>query len=373
MARLALIDVTVTVSYGGVQTAVWELARALSDLGHEVTVFGGDGPIRPDLGGRPIRIETFPFTPREKVFDLGTRFRRIVERWTFARHARAAVAKGGYDWAMLTKPFDFFWPGMMPAGARTKFAFMSGGTDFFVGDRHFAKRIDAWLACSYFNAWQIKSRYRRQPVVVYNGVDVAKFAPRDDAAETRASLGVAADATLFAFAGRLVGWKGVAVAIRALADPALAATRSRLLVIGEGDALPELRSIASALGVAERVIFHEPVPHAELPRYYAAADAGVFPSIGDEAFGITIAEAMACGKSVVASHIGGIPEVVGNEESCGLLVPPGDVAALAQAMAAMARDPDRRARMGTAARERIVRLYTWKDSAARVAAALGIA
>ena len=372
MARLALIDVTVTVSYGGVQTAVWELARALSDLGHEVTVFGGDGPVRPDLGGRPVRIETFPFTPREKVIDLGTRFRRIVERWTFARHARHAVAKGGYDWAILTKPFDFFWPGMMPAGARTKFAFMSGGTDFFLGDRRLAKRIDAWLACSYFNAWQIKSRYRRQPVVIYNGVDVDRFAPRSDAAETRASLGVAPDETLFAFAGRLVGWKGVAVAVRALADPALDATRSRLLVIGEGDALPELRALAVDLGVADRVIFQPPVPHAELPRYYAAADAGVFPSIGDEAFGITIAEAMSCGKPVAASHIGGIPEVVGNEETCGLLVPPGDVAALAKAMAILATNPGRRARMGHAARERIERLYTWKHSAARVAVALGI-
>jgi glycosyltransferase involved in cell wall biosynthesis len=261
---------------------------------------------------------------------------------------------------------------MMPSGARTKFAFMSGGTDFFTGDRRLAKRIDAWLACSYFNAWQIKSRYRRQPVVIYNGVDTERFAPRDDAAATRASLGVAPDEVLFAFAGRLVGWKGVAVAVRALADPVLAGTRSRLLVVGEGDALPELRALAAELGVAERVIFHPPVPHAELPRYYAAADAGVFPSIGDEAFGITIAEAMACGKAVAASHIGGIPEVVGNEETCGLLVPPGDAKALAAAMAALARDPEGRTRMGGAARERIVRLYTWKHSAARVASALGI-
>ena len=78
-------------------------------------------------------------------------------------------------------------------------------------------------------------------------------------------------------------------------------------------------------GVAEQVIFHQPVEHAMLPEFYAACDAGVFPSIGDEAFGITIAEAMACGKPVIASYIGGIPEVVGNEQSAGLLVTPGDV------------------------------------------------
>ncbi|MBI3575302.1 MAG: glycosyltransferase family 4 protein, partial [Gammaproteobacteria bacterium] len=100
--------------------------------------------------------------------------------------------------------------------------------------------------------------------------------------------------------------------------------------------------------------------------------AGVFPSIGDEAFGITIAEAMSCGKPVIASHIGGIPEVVGGEESCGLLVPPGDVTALAQAMRRLADDAALRARLGDGARTRIERLYTWDMSAQRLLRALGM-
>ena len=82
--KIALLDVTVTVSYGGIQTAVWELARTLHDLGHEIAVYGGAGPIRPDLGGRDIQVRTFPFTPREKFPNLGSRFRRILERCSFA-------------------------------------------------------------------------------------------------------------------------------------------------------------------------------------------------------------------------------------------------------------------------------------------------
>jgi glycosyltransferase involved in cell wall biosynthesis len=114
------------------------------------------------------------------------------------------------------------------------------------------------------------------------------------------------------------------------------------------------------------------VAHDRLPDYYAAADVGVFPSIGDEAFGITIAEAMSCAKPVIGSYIGGIPEVVGNEGSCGVLVPPGDPRALAQAMRALALDPARRAAMGRAARARIERHYTWELVGQRMRAALGL-
>ena len=200
---------------------------------------------------------------------------------------------------------------------------MSGGTDFYAGDRALSKRIDAWVAASQFNAWQIHTRYKRWPQVIYNGVETDKFAPgvRDESLHTR--LCIAADTTLFAFAGRLVGWKGLTVALKALAEAPMREANAKLLVVGDGPQKPELRQLAQSLGVSERVVFHDPVPHEQLPALYGAVDVGVFPSIGDEAFGITIAEAMSCGKPVIASHIGGIPEVVGNEETCGLLVPPG--------------------------------------------------
>lgn len=368
--KIALIDVTVTVSFGGIQTAVWELARALNDLGHEVSVFGGDGTIRPDLGGRDIRVHTFPFTPREKALDLGSRFRRIWERWTFARHARAAVAGGDFDWVILTKPFDFFWPRLMPAGSRTRFCFMSGGTDFFRGDRRLARRVDAWVACSHFNAWQIAHHFKVFPKVMFNGVDVAAFSPQEADRQRREALGFGCDDVVFAFAGRLVGWKGLSVAVRALAELPLRGLPVKLLLIGDGAARPDLLRMAAELNVGDRVVIHPPVAHRELPALYALADGGVFPSIGDEAFGITIAEAMACGLPVVASHIGGIPEVVGNEGRCGVLSPPGDPLAWAQAMADLATDAARRQALGIAAAERIRNLFTWKQAALRLLDAL---
>jgi len=368
--KIAFVDVTVTVSFGGVQTAVWELARALHDLGHEVTVFGGDGNIRPDLGGRVIRVETFPFTPRERALDFGSRFRRTWERWTFARRALPALAKGDFDWVVLTKPFDFFWPWRMPAGSRTRFCFMSGGTDFIWGDRKLAKRISAWVACSNFNAWQIAHHFKRFPKVIFNGVDIDLFAPRAVDPDLRQRLGFVPEDVVFAFGGRIVGLKGLAVTIRALAEKPLAALPVKLLLIGDGPAKPGLQQLAADLGVADRVVFHPPVPHRELPALYAAADGGICPSTADEAFGISVAEAMACGLPVVASHIGGLPEVVGNEAGSGILAPAGDAVAWAAAMAELAADGERRARLGRAAAARIRHLFTWQQSAQRLLAAL---
>ncbi len=368
--KIALFDVTVTVSFGGVQTAVWELARALHDAGHQVCVFGGEGSIRPDLGGRTIAVQTFPFTPREKVLDLGSRFRRLWERWSFASHALPALFEGDFDWVVLTKPFDFFLPWRMPASSRTRFCFMSGGTDFFRGDRKLGRKVDAWVACSHFNAWQIAHHYKRFPAVIFNGVDTMAFSAQAREAGLRESLGFADTDVVFAFAGRLVGWKGVSVAIRALAAPELQGLPVKLLLIGGGEARQSLGDLAAKLGVAECVKFVPPVPHRELPKYYAAADAGIFPSIGDEAFGITIAEAMASGLPVVASHIGGIPEVVGNEGRSGLLAPAGDVAGFARAMANLAKDAGGRQRMGEAAAQRIRENFTWTLSAQRLLHAL---
>jgi glycosyltransferase involved in cell wall biosynthesis len=207
---------------------------------------------------------------------------------------------------------------------------------------------------------------------MYNGVDTELFMPAQADMEGRHSLHTTLQDTVFAFAGRLVGWKGMEVAIRAMAAPILQNIPAKLLIIGDGPQTPQLKRLSAELNISERIIFHGSTPHRELPSLYANIDVGVFPSIADEAFGITIAEAMSCGKPVIASHIGGIPEVVGNEKSAGILVPPGDPQALAQAMYTLAADSTLRKTMGSAARARITELYTWKQAAARLLNALDI-
>lgn len=368
--KIAFIDVTATVSFGGVQTAVWQLAIALSDLGHEVAIFGGEGPARGDLDGRHVAVHTYPFTSREHFPNFGTRFRKLAERLSFARQARSDVVAGSYDWVILTKPLDFFWPHLMPAGHLTRFVFMSGGTDFMGGDRWLARRVSTMVACSHFTAQQSYSRFKRRVSVMFNGVDIARFRPGQRDNTQRRALGFNDNDVVFGFAGRVVGLKGLHLAIEALALSILRNGPARLLIVGAGDALPRLRALAEKLQVAERIVFHPAVTHGELPALFACADAGIFPSLGEEAFGISVAEAMACGLPVVAAYNGGIPEVVGNEGSCGILFPLGDVVACATAMADLCAAGERRAAMGAAARRRIETLFTWRQATERLLAAL---
>jgi glycosyltransferase involved in cell wall biosynthesis len=318
-------------------------------------------------------VRTYPYTPRQRFPNFGTRFRKLAERLSFARRAKADVIAARHDWVILTKPFDFFWSRLMPAGHPTRFAFMSGGTDFMRGDRWLSGRIAAMVACSHFNAQQNYARFKRRVGVIFNGVDTSRFLPGQRDVQRRRALGFQPWDVVFVFAGRLIGLKGLHLAVQALAEPSLAEVPAKLLIVGNGDALPRLQRLAADLGVGERIVFHPAVPHAELPVLYACADVGLFPGLGEEAFGISVAEAMACGLPVVASYNGGMPEVIGNEGSCGRLFALGDVEACAGAMAGMCASPELRRSMGAAARLRIETQFTWRQAAERLLAAINAA
>lgn len=90
----------------------------------------------------------------------------------------------------------------------------------------------------------------------------------------------------------------------------------------------------------------------------------VMPS-REEAFGVAVLEAAACGRPTIASRVGGVPEVIRDNET-GLLVPPGDEAALAQALLRLVRDPETCRRMGEAGRALVQKEYLWNDSLNRM-------
>ncbi len=190
--------------------------------------------------------------------------------------------------------------------------------------------------------------------IVPCGVDTTVFAPRGPVAPRSAR-------PRLLVLGRLVERKGQEDAVRALT----AVPDAELVVVGgpssgELDAdleVRRLRAVAAEVGVADRVLFAGAVPRAEVPAWVRSADV-VLAVPWYEPFGITPLEAMACGRPVVATAVGGLVDSVVDGVT-GDLVPPRDPAALGAVLAALLADPDRRAAYGAAGTERVRARYRW--------------
>lgn len=144
--------------------------------------------------------------------------------------------------------------------------------------------------------------------------------------------------------------KGADTVIRALPRLLTAFPDLYYVIVGDGDARPQLEKLAAETGVATRVIFAGECSRQSVRRYYEMADVFVMPS-RREGFGIAFLEAMAAGKPVVASACGGAPEVV-REGKDGFLVEYGDVSALTTRLSTLLADEDLRRQMGEAGRRR---------------------
>jgi hypothetical protein len=140
---------------------------------------------------------------------------------------------------------------------------------------------------------------------------------------------------------------------------------AQILFVGDG-APEEKRRIVDCIesaGVAAKVKFAGAVPNCEMHAYYAAADICVIPSLR-EATSLTCLESMASGIPVVATAVGGLPELVTHELE-GLLVPPSDSDALATSILTLLLDKGRRRTMGEAGRRKVLREYSWDHIAER--------
>jgi phosphatidylinositol alpha-1,6-mannosyltransferase len=193
------------------------------------------------------------------------------------------------------------------------------------------------------------------------GTDPGSFRPGGDPAPFRSAHGLP-DARWLLTVARLVPHKGIDTAIRALRMLAAEFPDLHYAVVGQGSGLAPLRALSAEQGVAERVHFLTTVADAELPLAYALASVYVGVSRQTardvEGFGISLLEAQACGKVVVAGLSGGMADAVA-DGTAGLLVDPEDPSQVAAAVAALLRDPDRAARMGRAGRAAIERFYNW--------------
>jgi glycosyltransferase involved in cell wall biosynthesis len=150
-----------------------------------------------------------------------------------------------------------------------------------------------------------------------------------------------------AFAGRLVREKGTDVLVRAFARVVKELPDARLLLAGEGPERNRLKKLISNLKLSQSISMLGHLPHPELERKFSTVWVQAVPSLWEEPFGNVAAESMMRGTTVVASNSGGLTEIVQDGQT-GILVPPGDEVALAEALVSLLRNRDLSDRMGRA-------------------------
>jgi glycosyltransferase involved in cell wall biosynthesis len=210
-------------------------------------------------------------------------------------------------------------------------------------------------------------------VIPQFGVDPDLFRPQSAVGNRQSAVGspqpilcpllpASCSPFIIGYAGGLVPEKGVDLLLRACAG---GSEDWSLLIQGDGPERSRLAALATDLGVAARVHFLGRRPSTEMPAFYQALDVLVLPSVSRpnwiEQFGRVLVEAMACGVPVIGSTCGEIPHVIGD---AGLVFFEGDVAALREALVALAADPPRRAGLAAAGRARVLAQFTQAQVAA---------
>ncbi|HSS20833.1 MAG TPA: glycosyltransferase family 4 protein [Pyrinomonadaceae bacterium] len=198
-------------------------------------------------------------------------------------------------------------------------------------------------------------------VVRYLGVDTARFVPHVSAREQWAKdFNVAPDELILSTVSYLRPFKQPHVLVEMCAELAARNVPARLFVAGDGDMLPSLRELTERLGVTDRIHWLGNVPDPK--SLLQASDVFVLASVG-EAFGLVLAEAMACGVPIVGSRHGSLPEVVVAGET-GLLATPLNAKAFADAVEKLSRNPELRKKLGRQALDHVRRNFTVEKAVA---------
>lgn len=355
---LKVLQVVPQLEVGGVETGTLDVAQGLIQHGHEALVVSHGGALVPrleQLGGRHLALPVHRKDPfviwrmarrlaelieRERVDVLHARSRvpAIIGYLAWRRVMRRASLAEGQDHlpVFVTTCHGFYRPHWFSFPATWGRAVIA-----------VSEAMAQHLIQSFGVTWE-------QLRMIPRGVDLTQYPFRDltqDASRTTWTIGVI---------GRLTPIKGHPVLLRALASVVKQVPKVLLLVVG--DAPPEkqsyeqeLRRLVQQLGLEKQVSFVG--RRQEIPPLLSTMDLLVMPSTYQEGFGRVLIEAGASGVPVIASRVGGVTEII-EDGRTGLLVPPNDPAALAQAIVRLLKDRSSAARMSRQLRRRIEQEFT---------------
>ena len=344
-----------TLDYGGTELNAVRTAESLdpSRIRLHVVHVHQDGPLLDRYRGLSVPMRHLPFRSLAgpDFWNRGRELRRILQEWRIdVFHSHDLYGNMfGVPWARLA--------GVPAVVASRRWWDSTPRRSHRLANR-WASRLAHYVTANSAAVGRLvvaegiaESRLRVFP----NFIEPDAFHPQP-AEWKRASLealGVPRGALVIGTVGRLEPVKDQASLLRAFARLTGAGAHAHLVLIGDGSARPMLESLAGELGIASRAHFAGARP--SRPNSYQLFDIAALPSLS-EGFPNSLVEAMAAGCAPIATPVGGVTEAITPMES-GLLVPVGDVAALAAALQRLVDDPAERARLGSAAKDRARALF----------------
>jgi glycosyltransferase involved in cell wall biosynthesis len=361
---------------GGVQLVFQDLIRWFERSGRHVHVIY-PSPLatlrpreQPDASGRPAIYMPLPGLVRENPFVsvpllLAFMPLAVLRVWRLLRQRRIAVVNCHF----LDPYFIHLVIAARLHGARAVVSVHGADLDRYPVAgwstrlllRLVMKGAHDVVACSSALARQAAELFpeaRGKVTFVHNAIDPERYVPLPEQIEHTAGL-----PTPFVLCVcRHVPKKGVDTLLHAFSSMLTTLPDVTLVLVGDGPLLAEHRALAARLGIMHRVRFMGELDHARVAPLFARCALYVLPS-RIEPFGIVLLEAGYYARPIVATRVGGVPEII-TDQVDGLLVEPDDPPALARQMTALLRDPARGERYGRRARETVIRRFLWKDRSA---------
>ncbi|HDO19270.1 MAG TPA: glycosyltransferase family 1 protein, partial [Thermoplasmatales archaeon] len=366
--RVAMVTEWFDAGGGGVAVHIKYLAEYLMRYDVEVEIITGcwnpeevpvDAPVHVIKGPKDpfFKLNISPGTPKE--------MREIIKKGDFdvvhAHHAFAriplnalAIARDLGIRSILTTHTVSFMPDYEYLWKTISYGYPAYRMMLSKADEIIAVSVAAKKFISHFTDVPV--------VVIPNGVDTHKFR-NIDKQEARKIMGFG-DEAFFLYVGRLVSKKGLFTLLLAFKDVLKEIPEAKLRIAGKGKLKPILQSFVNVLGINENVEFLGFLPGELLNPLFSSADIFVLPSSFGESFGIVILEAMASGTPVIGTRVGGVEEILG--EGNGILVPPSDPSALADAMVSLINDVDLQKKIVKRALQKVKEKYDWRLVARKV-------
>ncbi len=371
---------------GGIARHVAELSRALAEQGmqvevvtahhpgaaveEEIPISRGAGSLRIlRAAAQPINALDFVSEIHQLDFGLLERTLRDWNKGTAGALAQQYDVIHAHDWLVAFAARTLRHGLQIPLVATIHATEAGRQNGLHTPMQHYIHSIewlltyDAWrvICCSQAMMGEVQLGLRvpsDKLRVIPNGVDPERMQCHDSPEKLKAfrQRWAQEEERIILFVGRLVREKGAEVLIEAMPEVLRAHPEAKLVVAGGGWA-GHLTGRAAALGIGHKVTFAGFVPEEDLPRLYAVAEVAVFPSLY-EPFGIVAIEAMAAGKAVVTSDIGGFREVVKHEET-GLQTWANNAGSLAWGIKRVLGDPALAAKLRRSGRKEAIERFGW--------------